>query len=114
MGPYDYKKGGHLILFNIDKIIKFPPSSHILIPSAIMRHANPPIQPHKQWVGFMQYVVGGLFQWVDNGFCKSEEVGPELKAKMDAEAPTHFENLLNLYSKLDELEADHVGIFGKQ
>jgi len=65
-------------------------------------------------VGFTQYAAGGLFRWVDNGFCKSEEVGPELKAKMDAEAPTRFENLLNLYSKLDELEADRVGIFGKQ
>jgi hypothetical protein len=114
MGPYDYKRGGHLILFDIDKIIEFPPGSHILIPSAVMRHANTPIQPHERRVGFTQYAAGGLFRWVDNGFCKSEEVGPELKTKMDAEAPTRFENLLNLYSKLDELEGDRARVFGKQ
>ena len=114
MGSYDYKKGGHLILFDIDKIIEFPPGSHILIPSAIMRHANTPIQPHERRMGFTQYAAGGLFRWVDNGFCKSMEVGPELRAKMDAEAPTRFENLVNLYSKFDELEGDRARVFGKQ
>jgi hypothetical protein len=54
----------------------------------------------------MQYVAGGLFQWVDNGFCKSEEVGLGLKAKVNVKAPTCFENLLNLYSKLNELEGN--------
>jgi hypothetical protein len=106
MGPYDYKKGGHLILFDIDKIIEFPPGSHILIPSAVMRHANTPIQPHERRMGFTQYASGALFRWVDNGFCKSAEVKPELRAKLDAEAPMRFESLLNLYSKLEELEED--------
>jgi hypothetical protein len=34
------------------------------------------------------------------------EVKPELRARLDAEAPTCFENLLNLYSELEELEGD--------
>jgi hypothetical protein len=63
-GPFDYK-GGHLILLDIDKIIDMPYS----------------IQPHERRVGFTQYAAGGLFRWVDNGFCKSEEVGPELRAR---------------------------------
>ena len=65
-------------------------------------------------MGFTQYAAGGLLRWVDNGFCKSVEVGPELRAKMDAEAPTRFENLVNLYSKFDELEGDRARVFGKQ
>lgn len=65
-------------------------------------------------MGFTQYAAGGLFRWFDNGFCKSEEVKPKLRARLDAEAPTRFEELLNLYSKLEELEADRIKVFGNQ
>ena len=68
-GPYDYKKGGHLVLFDIDKIIEFSPGSHILIPSVVMHHhGNTPIQTHEKHMGFTQYAAGALFQLVDNGF----------------------------------------------
>jgi hypothetical protein len=100
MGSYDYKQGGHLILFNINKIIEFPPGSHILIPLAVMWHANTPIKLHEKCMGFTQYATGALFQWVNQGFGKLSEV------KASAEAPTCFENLLNLYLKLEELEDD--------
>ena len=59
-------------------------------------------------MGFTQYAAGGLFRWVDNGFCKSEEAMPEGRARMAVEAPTRLENLLNLYSKLEELEDDRA------
>ena len=116
MGPYDYKKGGHLVLFDIDKIIEFPPGSHILIPSAVMRHGNTPIQPHEKRMGFTQYAAGALFRWVDNGFRRAEDVqGADkgLKQKLDAEAPTRFKHLLSLFSKLEDLADDRVQVFGK-
>jgi hypothetical protein len=115
LGDYDPKKGGHLILFDIDKIIEFPPGSHILIPSAVMRHGNTPIQKGEKRLGFTQYSAGGLFRWVDNGFRRSEDVekaDPALKKRLDDDAPTRYEKLLNLYSKLDELSADYAMIFG--
>jgi hypothetical protein len=40
------------------------------------------------------------------------EADPELKKRLDEEAPTRYETLLNLYSKLDELSADYAMIFG--
>ena len=42
------------------------------------------------------------------GFCKSEDATPAVKARMAAEAPMCFENLLNLYSKLEELDDDRA------
>lgn len=107
-GSYDYKQGGHLILFDIDKIIEFPPGSHILILSAVMCHSNTPIQPHERHMGFTQYAAGTLFQWVDNGFQRVEDVQGKLKEKLDAEAPMCFEHLLGLYLKLEELVDDHI------
>lgn len=100
-------------MFDIDKIIEFPPGSHILIPSAVMRHGNTPIQPHERRMGFTQYAAGALFRWVDNGFQRAEDVRGKLKEKLDAEAPTRFEHLLDLYSKLEELADDRIRVFGK-
>jgi hypothetical protein len=54
------------------------------------------------------------FRWGDNRFCKSEHVKSEMRAKLDAEAPTRFENLLNLYSKLDGLADDRAKVFSGQ
>ena len=58
-----------IVLFDIDKIIEFPPGSQ----SVVMRHGNTPIQPHKKCMGFTQYAAGALFRWVDNGFQTAED-----------------------------------------
>jgi len=45
---------------------------------------------------------------------KLEKVRPEVRARMAVEAPTRFEILLNLYSKLEELEGDCAMVHGNQ
>ncbi|KZP28311.1 hypothetical protein FIBSPDRAFT_668895, partial [Athelia psychrophila] len=67
-GSYDPKLGGHLIIFDINKIIEFPPGSTILLPSSVMRHGNTPIQEGETRVGITQYAAGALFRYVDHGF----------------------------------------------
>lgn len=67
-GSYDYKKGGHLVLWDLKLVVEFPPGSTILIPSAIVAHSNTAIAPHETRYSFTQYAAGGLFRWVDNNF----------------------------------------------
>nr|GAT48017.1 predicted protein [Mycena chlorophos] len=78
LGDFDPDLGGHLILWELGLIIRFPPGSSILIPSAAIHHSNTAIQPHEHRCSFIQYTAGGLFRWVDNG-CKPNE-------KFEAEA----------------------------
>ncbi|KZP04122.1 hypothetical protein FIBSPDRAFT_767921 [Athelia psychrophila] len=61
-GNYDPKYGGHLILFDIDKINEFPLGSTILIPSSVMHHGNTPIWEGETWVSMTQYAAGGIFR----------------------------------------------------
>ncbi|KAJ3546784.1 hypothetical protein NM688_g5476 [Phlebia brevispora] len=68
LGTYDPTKGGHLVLFQLGLIIEFPPGSTILIPSAVLRHGNAPVQPGEERMSFAQYAAGALFQWVKAGF----------------------------------------------
>ena len=43
LGSFDYKRGGHLILWDLGLVIKFPPGATIFIPSAIMSLKRPKI-----------------------------------------------------------------------
>ncbi|KAJ7032687.1 hypothetical protein C8F04DRAFT_1261767 [Mycena alexandri] len=40
LGWFDYKRGGHLILWDLRLVVEFPPGSSILIPSGLIRHSN--------------------------------------------------------------------------
>lgn len=113
-GTFDPKKGGHLILFDINQVIEFPSGSTILIPSSVMRHGNTPIQEEEgeTRVSMTQYAAGALFRWIDNGFIRQEDTSPAHKAYMAATAPERFKNLLNLYSTSESLAADRVLMFG--
>ncbi|KAI0703089.1 hypothetical protein C8Q76DRAFT_697500 [Earliella scabrosa] len=66
-GTYDYKQGGHLILWDLGIAFEFPPGATILIPSAILAHSNAAIQPGETRYSLTQYTAGGLFRWVECG-----------------------------------------------
>ena len=65
-GDYDYKQGGHLILWDLGIAIEFPPYSTILIPSAILKHSNTRALGCRSVV--TQYNSSGIFRWVAYGF----------------------------------------------
>jgi hypothetical protein len=81
LGAFDYKKGGHLILWDCHLVIEFPPGCTILLPSAILMHSNTSILPKETRYSFTQYTAGGLFRWVENGFQKSSEFYASLSDK---------------------------------
>ncbi|KAJ7676186.1 hypothetical protein B0H17DRAFT_849740, partial [Mycena rosella] len=68
LGWFDPDVGGHLILWDLKLVIRFPPGSTIIIPSAICRHSNVPVGPEETRFSFTQYTAGGLFRWIRNGF----------------------------------------------
>lgn len=68
LGDYDPDKGGHLVLWDLGLIIRFPPGTTILIPSAMVRHSNMPVQDGEVRLSFVQYSAGSLFRWVENEF----------------------------------------------
>ncbi|KAF7968492.1 hypothetical protein HWV62_30451 [Athelia sp. TMB] len=87
-GSYDPTRGGHLILFDIDKFVEFPPGSTILVPSSVMRHGNTPIHDGETRVGMTQYAAGALFRYVDHGFKLKEDASAAVRARVEAGAST--------------------------
>ncbi|KAK6996785.1 hypothetical protein R3P38DRAFT_2565380, partial [Favolaschia claudopus] len=86
LGPFDPTRGGHLVLWDLGLVIRFPPGSTILIPSAILRHSNVPIQEGERRYSFTQFSAAGLFRWVDNNFRSDATVNEEIRDDPEAQA----------------------------
>ena len=108
LGPFDPKRGGHLVLWDLQLVIEFPPGSTILIPSAALHHSNTPIQKGEERYSFTQYTAGGLFRWVDHGFQKEDEYHSSLSKEEVVEEEVAMRRRwtmgIGLFSTLDELE----------
>ncbi|KAJ6474632.1 hypothetical protein C8R47DRAFT_986707 [Mycena vitilis] len=72
LGKFDPDFGGHLILWDLKLIIRFPPGSTIIIPSAILRHSNIKIRPWETRYSFTQFTPAGIFRFVYNG-CRTDK-----------------------------------------
>ncbi|KAJ7833655.1 hypothetical protein B0H13DRAFT_2240337 [Mycena leptocephala] len=105
LGTFDPDIGGHLILWDLKLVIRFPPGSMILIPSAIIRHSNVPVGLHKRCFSFTQYTAGGLFRWIRNGFktdeAFQESASPAEKAARMADDLKRWEEGVAMYSTID-------------
>ncbi|KAF8971335.1 hypothetical protein BDZ97DRAFT_1650943 [Flammula alnicola] len=108
-GIFDYTKGGHLVLIDLKLIFEFPPGSTIIIPSAMVTHANLPIAPHEHRISVTQYTAGGLFRFVDYGyrtaktFLKHDRKG---KGKKDRECEQRWAEQLRMYETKEEKRSD--------
>ncbi|KAJ7300390.1 hypothetical protein DFH08DRAFT_919276 [Mycena albidolilacea] len=81
LGDFNPDLGGHLVLWDLRLIIRFPPGSTILIPSALLRHSNIGMDSNERRYSFTQYSAAGLFRWVDNGFRTDRTVEEEFRAR---------------------------------
>jgi hypothetical protein len=64
LGSYDHTKGGHMVLWDLDLAIEFPPYSTIFLPSTIITHSNTAIGSTERRSSITQYNAAGLFRWV--------------------------------------------------
>ncbi|KAF9076439.1 hypothetical protein BDP27DRAFT_1357898 [Rhodocollybia butyracea] len=107
LGWFNWRKGGHLVLWDFKLVIEFPPGTAIAIPSGICRHGNTRVGKNEIRYSFTQYSSGGNFRWVDHGFQTEEKYRASMTAK-EAEDERirkkgRWKMGLNLFSTLDEL-----------
>ncbi|KAJ6473910.1 hypothetical protein C8R45DRAFT_835221, partial [Mycena sanguinolenta] len=107
LGSFDADLGGHLILWDLKMVIRFPAGSTILIPSAIIRYSNVPVQPHESHSSFVKYTAGGLYRWIRNGFRTDEDfdrsASNEEKVARAEEAKRRWEEGVAMFSAVENL-----------
>lgn len=111
LGNYNPDSGGHFVLFDFGLVIRFPPGSTVLIPSATLRHGNTVVQKDEKRFSFTAYCPGGLFRWVTYGFKLEEDLAPGEKERMVGDGTARFQSVLSLFSKESELVQDRRQVF---
>lgn len=67
LGPFNSKRGGHLILHELCVIVEMRPGDILFFPSAVINHETVPISPKEKRYSLVWYSAGGLFRWRDAG-----------------------------------------------
>ncbi|KAJ7447050.1 hypothetical protein B0H11DRAFT_1745106 [Mycena galericulata] len=112
-GKFNHKKGAHLHIKQLKIVVEFPSAATALFPSAICDHGNTALAAGDTRYSITQYAAGGLFRWVRYGFKTARALlaqrgGRMLKAQLDGAPGERARWGLGLFSKADELEADHA------
>ncbi|KAF8121002.1 hypothetical protein EV363DRAFT_1406672 [Boletus edulis] len=102
-GSYDPVRGGHLILFDLGLVIRFPPGSTILVPTST--------QPNETRQSFTQYCPGGLLRWVAYGFQPVGSAKPALRRWFEEHHDERCKRAVGLFSKLSDLQQDRQAVF---
>ncbi|KAE9382377.1 hypothetical protein BT96DRAFT_291081, partial [Gymnopus androsaceus JB14] len=114
LGNFDPDCGGHLVLWDLGLIIRFPPGSTILIPSALLTHSNIPISSNEIRYSIIQYSSAGLFRWVYNGFKSDKEfmecATKEEKEKRETDRNSRWGNGLGMFSLWDDIRTRYSPI----
>ncbi|KAJ7077513.1 hypothetical protein B0H15DRAFT_789619, partial [Mycena belliarum] len=101
LGNFDPDMGGHLIWWDLNLVIRFPPGSTIFIPSALLRHSNVGIQQGENRYSFTQYTAGGLFRWAYNGNCSDKtflkDATNEARQMREDDRAQRWENGLRMF-----------------
>lgn len=107
IGKFDPKLGGHLVLEELGLVVEFPPSSTILIPSALITHHNIPVKDHETRFSIVQYAAGGLFRWAANGFMTDktwhEKATADMKKQRKTDDTKRWGDFLNMFTMYNEL-----------
>ncbi|KAI0352005.1 hypothetical protein OH77DRAFT_1486440 [Trametes cingulata] len=107
MGDFDPRESGHVILWDLELIVEFPPGATILIPSAMLRHSNTMVRPHERRYSFTQYSAGGLFRWVECGF-KPQKVFMGTGNRYELTGEERWAQGVGLFSTWQELQGDMI------
>ncbi|TRM55357.1 hypothetical protein BD626DRAFT_361389, partial [Schizophyllum amplum] len=107
LGKFNPDDGGHLVLWDLGLVVRFPPGSTIAIPSGMLTHSNTTIGARETRFSVTQYTAGAIFRWVDQGYQTKDDfvkkmTTVEYKAFLATEE-RRFKEGLAMFSTLDDL-----------
>jgi hypothetical protein len=67
LGTYNADTGGHIILWDLNLLVRFPPGATILIPRALVRYSFVRIAAHETRYCLIQFTPAPIFKFCGNG-----------------------------------------------
>ncbi|KAI0710977.1 hypothetical protein C8Q76DRAFT_623696 [Earliella scabrosa] len=104
LGDFNPDVGGHLVLWDLGIVLRFPPGSLLFLPSAILRHSNVVVPEGQRRYSFTQYTAGGLFRWQECGY-RSQKDFLAAGHRYDLSGWQRWRSGVERYSTLSELRS---------
>lgn len=108
-GTFDAKRGGHLVLHELNLVIEFPAGASIFFPSSVISHSNTSVGQNEPRWSMTQFAAAGLFRWVEYGYhtmVSLEKHHKSIADKIKADRPRFWCTGLSLFSTVSSLRAD--------
>ena len=108
-GDFDSKKGGHLVLHELNLVIEFPAGASIFFPSSVISHSNTAVSGGESRWSITQFAAGGLFRWVEYGYHTMkmlEKKHKRIAARIKDDRPHLWRAGLGLFSSVSSLAKD--------
>ncbi|KAJ3744569.1 hypothetical protein EV360DRAFT_57546, partial [Lentinula raphanica] len=106
LGDFDYRLGGHMVLWGLKLVVELPPGWTMLLPSAYLCHSNTSLREGDTRYSITQYTAGGLFRVIDDkGISRRRMTHSERKLAQRLQHE-RINTDLNCYSTLQELGID--------
>ncbi|KAJ3738031.1 hypothetical protein EV360DRAFT_58499, partial [Lentinula raphanica] len=106
LGDFDYRFGGHMVLWDLKLVVELPPGWTMLIPSAYLRHSNTSLREGDTRYSFTQYTAGGLFRVIDDEGISRRKMTHSERRLAEGLQRERINMDLNCYSTLQELGID--------
>ncbi|KAJ7170641.1 hypothetical protein C8R43DRAFT_875006, partial [Mycena crocata] len=116
LGTYDPDFGGHIILWDLNLVVRFPPGSTILIPRALVRYSFVEIAPHETRYLLVQFTPSPVFRFATNGgrsdlkFARKATTKEHKVREEQREAESDGAKGMDMFAHVDEL-TDNYYIF---
>ncbi|KAJ7062445.1 hypothetical protein B0H15DRAFT_794783, partial [Mycena belliarum] len=109
LGDFNASNGGHIILWDLNLVVRLPAGSTILIPRALIRYSFVRIAPGESRYSLVQFTPAPIFRFAANGgrsdldFARdaSEKEHLDREARREAAQDGHIAQ--EMYSDLSEL-----------
>lgn len=109
LGDFDPITEGHLVLWELNIVIEFPPGATTFIPSAVLIHSNTAVREGHTRMSITQYTSGGLFRWAEGGYRSVSEFEgeqtPEEAEKYKDSLKAQVARAMDMYMTKAEVEA---------
>ncbi|KAJ7689749.1 hypothetical protein B0H16DRAFT_1752807 [Mycena metata] len=112
LGNYNGRHGGHVILWELGYVVRFPPGSTILIPTGVIHYSFVRVRENETRYSVLQYAGSGIPRWFRNGQNTDEafaiKADEEKHAAREERRKAAHAAILDTFPLEEELPLDHI------
>jgi hypothetical protein len=107
LGTYDHQRGGHIVLWDENKVIELPSGATVMFVAGSKRYSFIPVARGQERFLFRQFCNAGVLRWIEKGGKSDKEfetfMSPEVIAAWNEKRAGRGAASAKLFTKLKDI-----------